>query len=428
MEGEPSESASASHIPVGTEPPVEMDRPIGVERERPIGVERERPIGASRPPSNGGCKSMGLTMGDYVPTTREIEEGTVKVTEVAPPPEQQYVLTEDLPPLEDCEAQLQFAVDHMETRDWAERFDVMHVTRKLVKYQPRCLDCHIARVSKCLVESMGNPRSSIIRESLMLTADLLGCLPLKEFIAEGITWTKLVPALLLKAINDKKFLAVEGTNALEAFSTVCPEGYDVFLKHCDNKNAKLAVMAISTVKSCVLALGDRLREKSWSSPDLGPLTTSAVKATLKGKLADMRSHGKACLDRVIAVAGGWDAFVADYGATISASDMKQLRLIYQPEGEIADEPPLAEAVSKARAAPGSARPRSRFARGAVVAQPEVDMVVTVAAPPRRADVVADACVVVDGDTGAGDTPISRVRRNSTTPRSRRSAEAVVMEF
>ena len=65
-------------------------------------------------------------------------------------------------------------------------------------------------VDKCLVESLKNPRSSVIRESLQLAQDLLSCGSLKGFIKEQFVWAKLVPAMLLKAINDKKFLADQG--------------------------------------------------------------------------------------------------------------------------------------------------------------------------------------------------------------------------
>ena len=50
----------------------------------------------------------------------------------------------------------------------------------------------------------------MIRESLQLAQDLLSCAPLKAFIKERFIWAKLVPAVLLKSINDKKFLAEQG--------------------------------------------------------------------------------------------------------------------------------------------------------------------------------------------------------------------------
>lgn len=418
--------------------PVAAERAIGgAAAERPLGSSRRGPpAGSSASAREHSTGSMGLAMGDYVPTTREIESGAVKVTEVAPPPEQQCILTEDLEDLEDAEAQLQFAVDNMATRNWAERFDVMHVTRKFVKYRPSCLDSHIASIDKCLVESMKNPRSSIIRESLMLTADLFKCPQLKCVIAEGITWTKLVPALLLKSINDKKFLAVEGTNALDAFAETCPEGYRVFLLDCDNRNTKLAAMAMGTVLSCVRALGERLRDLSPRAGEeeapLAPLVTSAVKAMLKGKLADMRAHAKDCLERVIGVAGGWDTFVAVYGPRISSGDMKQLGAVFQAGGSEVEEvvPPVA---AKERFRHPRAPSRQKATEEVVVVMaPRVETASADTEPApcapelQHKPYAEDAVVAADGE--APGSAGNRLRRNSTTPRSRKSSEAVVMEF
>jgi hypothetical protein len=281
-------------------------------------------------------------MGDYVPTTREIESGAVQVAEVQAVKDTDSIETANLQPLENHEEQLQFVVDNFATRNWADRFDVLHISRKLVKFSPESLEPHLVAVGKCLVESMKNPRSSVIRESLQLATDLFGCVGLKDPIKAQFMWAKLAPAILLKAINDKKFLAAEGQSALMAFTKDWAEHYRIFLAECDSRNPKIASVALRTIVECLQHLGDDLKNVEPVGPEaapLQPLVSCSVKAMLKGKLADMREHGKVCLERVIAASGGWSSFESIYGAKIASSDMKQVALQLKPAEEAAPSSP-----------------------------------------------------------------------------------------
>jgi len=385
--------------------------------ERPLGGG-DRPIGAARSrPATSGTDG-GLSMGDYVPTTREIESGAVQVVEVQEVKDTDPIQTADLQAGENTEEQLQFVLENSTTKNWADRFDVLHDTRKLVKYSPECLEPHMCTLEECLVKSLGNPRSSVIRESLQLVTDIFLCASLKTVTKAEFSWTKLVPAILQKAINDKKFLAIEGMNALDAFTKDWPEHYRVFLVESDNRNAKIAAIATRVVAQCVQSLGDGLKDvepEPGNAAPLQKLATCAVKAMLKGKLAELRDHGKGCLECVIKAAGGWDSFKVTYGPKISKGDMKHVALAFGPPEE-------AEDGAEAAPAPGIRGRVRPFSRQRVAqAQSGDTMCETVlAARPVVTQAAADPVVAQD------ETPAAILRQKSSTPRSRRSSDAEVL--
>lgn len=368
-------------------------------------------------------------MGDYVPTTREIESGAVQVTEVVAVKDNSSVPTTELEAVDDEEASLQFAVTNIATKNWEDRFDVMRILRKLLKFCPECIAEHIAAVGTCLVDSIKNPRSSIMCEALMLTADLFTCRPLIGSMADQINWTKLVPVLLQKGINDKKFVAAQGLSALDAFTETTPECYAVFIPECDNRNAKLASMAMRIVDSCASKLGPRLGSVHVGpeSAPLQPLITCAVKAMLKGKLADMRKYGQSCVQRVIETCGGWEKFEATYGQSVSPADMKSLAREFGPKCDDpeADRPETAPTKGKAGPPRMSFQERRKLAAAKKnQAEDQVCVAPMSEAPPMCEDPSTETAV---GDPST-ETAVGRLRKNSTTPRSRKSDEAVVMEF
>lgn len=417
--------------------------------ERPLGGAAERPIGSSRPTtaSNGG--DGGLAFGDHVPTTREIESGAVVVQEVQAVKDTDSVATADLPPLNNVDEDLKFVIDNVKTRNWADRFDILHLARKFVKFSPHSLDEHLEQVGILLIESLKNPRSSLIRESLQLATDLFACAGLKGVIksTEKFPWPKLVPAILLKAMNDKKFLATEGLHALKAFVEGWADSYRLFLGETDNRNAKIAAIALQTVADCVVHLGEALKDMEPVGPEaapLQPLVTAAVKAMLKGKLAGTRDHGKSCLDSAIQASGGWAAFETLYGPKISKPDMKQVKAIFKvaepaqeeectspskPEAATeeaspsalgdwafpAAETPVEGGLSREEAlSVGNANNYSTPKSVSMVVPVEIKPEDINPPVPEAAPVVMEAAVL----TAAG--------MKSTTPRSRRSSDAEVM--
>lgn len=379
-----------------------------------------------------------------MPTTREIESGAVVVQEVQAVKDTDSVATADLTPLENAEENLKFVLANIKTRNWADRFDVLHLSRKFVKSSPQSLQEHLEQVGVLLVESLKNPRSSVIRESLQLATDLFACAELKAAIksTEKFPWPKLVAAILLKAVNDKKFLATEGLHALKAFVEGWASDYRLFLGETDNRNAKIAAIALRTVAECVEFLGDALKDVEPAGPESAPhqpLVTASVKAMLKGKLADMRDQGKSCLGRVIDVSGGWSSFEALYGPKISSADMKQVALALRPAD--AEPAPAEESTSSPAAVSSPPKSVGEWAfehedtqvEGGLSAEEALrvgstnnynarkSVVLSIAADEAPPSVPETAPVL-----GEEVSVTTAVMKKSSTPRSRRSSDAEVM--
>lgn len=185
---------------------------------------------------------------------------------------------------------MQVVTDNMFSKDWNVRFDTLRALRKIVKFEPVALTLLINDVGRCLLECLKNPRSAIIREVCMLAADLLSSNALMDAVCAELNFEKLVPALLLKAINDKKFIREAANYALDTHSGSAPHMFHVYLSSCEHRNPKVASSASSTVSNC-LSNTDHVAEEL-----MGDLTVRMVKVCLHGKLADTRSSGKKCLE------------------------------------------------------------------------------------------------------------------------------------
>jgi len=216
------------------------------------------------------------------------------------------------------------------------------------------------------------------------------------------------------------------------------------LAEAGNRNVKLGSLAFGTVSKCLTTLGEDLQQiqpAKAGSPPLEPLVTEGVKALLKGKLASLRDSAKECLETVIKVTGGFPAFEATYGPKIGQKDMVQLLSLLGLGGEAGGKP-LPGAVPKrpstaktARSSFPAKRPAAAVsgrATGGGFGMMEEENDEEVVIKPKhfkkkeeesneqgkeQADVV----------TVANDA-VGRLRKNSTTPRSRKSADDVMMEF
>lgn len=259
----------------------------------PPRVRREGP-GPERPASRITNTDMGLKYGSYVPTQREIDSGEVVVQEVVAVKKQDHVETEALQLGEgegnDWEAATKEVTDNMFSKDWNVRFDTLRALRILVKFQPVALTQIISDVGKCLQECLKNPRSAILREVCMLTADLLSSTALMDAVCAELTFDKLIPALLLKSINDKKFIRDAAQHALDTHSNAAAHMFHVYLACLEGRNHKICGSAANTVHNCIKNLSEIPEEL------FGDVTVRLVKVCLHGKLAGTRKHGQSCLE------------------------------------------------------------------------------------------------------------------------------------
>lgn len=368
-------------------------------------AQKERMIGAPRVCGAAGEQPKeGLKYGEYVPTQREIDSGAYVVQEVVAVVRAEGVLTESLEPLEDWDAALKEVTATLFTKDWNLRFDTLHCARKLIKYQPTLVTELIADIGKCLLECLRNPRSSILREACMLSADLLTSAELMEVVCERICFDKLVPVLLLKSISDKKFIREASRDALHSHAHHAPHMFVVYISSSEHKNSKVAASAAHIVALCL----ERL-----CAPDgpgivdqLPEVVRRMATVCLHSKLAETRKSGRRCLD-YLEQSCGVEALQELLVAQCSSHDAEAVRRLLHPEEVAAEASNTSLAELRAHASPTSS--------------------------PKSADRGAGG---LDGPHEGVNDPFGEVivetvetrARRGSTPRERRSSEEVLQMF
>jgi len=258
----------------------------------------------------------GLSQSGYVPTTREIASGAVVVAEVEAVKDTDPVATQALPsPAEPVSETLSAALASLETRRWEERFDAVRNLRQCLRHDPALVELHLPLCAKGVVDSLKNPRSSVIRESLTLLQDLWACPEILPRRWESVDWAKLAYAVLHKGINDKKFLADEGRAALDAFCSSCSSLYRFFVPETGSPNTRIAALAWETVRRCLEGMGTEDLRRVEAS-----LVQAAGQASSKGKLAAIRDDAKRCVQLLVAAAEGWEPFQAAYSSQLTEQE------------------------------------------------------------------------------------------------------------
>eukprot|EP00658_Telonema_sp_P-2_P024493 TRINITY_DN19844_c0_g2_i2.p1 TRINITY_DN19844_c0_g2~~TRINITY_DN19844_c0_g2_i2.p1 ORF type:complete len:371 (+),score=84.75 TRINITY_DN19844_c0_g2_i2:436-1548(+) len=364
--------------------------------EQPEQNQHQEPPPAPSPAGAAAEAQSGLKYSSYVPTRREIESGEYVVQEVVAVVRAEGVETSQLEPLEDWEAAVQDVSQNLFTRDWSSRFDILHSTRKLVKFDPSRVAVLVADIGKCLQECLKNPRSSILREACMLSGDLLTCTELTAVVTKDVAFDKLIPALLLKSISDKKFIRDQAVAALHSHARAVPHLYQVYHGSCEHKNSKIAASASHIVSICLELLCEDNSHQELLPDDAAEMACRMARVYLHGKLADTRKSGKRCLELLGAKLSP-EVVHQQIAAGCTVSDTEAVRRLLYPEQQ-ADQEPVNNTSS--------------FKEFIQSASP--------ASSPKSSGNPSEPVLVME-------TESTRARRNST-PRERKSSEDVLQLF
>eukprot|EP00656_Telonema_subtile_P004465 TRINITY_DN12033_c0_g1_i1.p1 TRINITY_DN12033_c0_g1~~TRINITY_DN12033_c0_g1_i1.p1 ORF type:complete len:387 (-),score=69.49 TRINITY_DN12033_c0_g1_i1:190-1350(-) len=361
---------------------------------------RERVIGEQRACGAAAEQSKGLKYGAYVPTQREIDSGEYVVQEVVAIARAEGVETEHLEPLEDWDAAVKEVSTTLFTKDWNLRFDILHCARKVIKYQPARITELIADIGKCLLECLKNPRSSILREACMLSADLLTSAELMSAVCDRLSFDKLVPVLLLKSISDKKFIRDASLDALHSHANSAPQMFKEYLVSTEHKNSKVAGSAAHVVTLCLELLCTP--EGAGLDEHFTDVANRMVRVCLHAKLADTRKSGKRCLELLEQKAGG-DVLREQLAAQCSPHDVEAVHRLLHPEDVVVEPCNTTLADLIANSSPSSS--------------------------PKHSPVGAQG--VQDVNDPFGDVVVETVEtraRRGSTPRERRTSEEVLQMF
>ncbi|KAJ6351717.1 hypothetical protein OIU78_007589 [Salix suchowensis] len=160
---------------------------------RPI-VDNALPVAPERPKKHLQVVS--------VPLQKQSEVGVNDENKAPLPPSNSpidYISSDNLKPISDPESKIQGLIERLDSKDWTNVCESLNNIRRFALY--------------LVVKSMKNPRSALIKTSIMASSDIFYAFGdhLLDSISDAFD-----NLLLLKASQDKKFVCEEADKALNA--------------------------------------------------------------------------------------------------------------------------------------------------------------------------------------------------------------------
>lgn len=198
-----------------------------------------------------------------VPTKKQCDSAAVNDENRAPQPIKaeaaiDYISSEDLKPIPDPETSIQSLVEGLESKDWNKVFDSLNNARRFAIHHSSLLLPNVEKVMLVLVKAMKNPRSALIKTSIMASSDIFnafGCELIHSSTSDA--FNQLLLQLLLKASQDKRFVCEEADRALKAMVEVITpisllNKLQVYISHA---NPRIRAKAAMSISYCVSKMG-----------------------------------------------------------------------------------------------------------------------------------------------------------------------------
>ncbi|XP_077243325.1 ARM repeat superfamily protein [Tasmannia lanceolata] len=165
-----------------------------------------------------------------------------------------YIASEDLKALTDPKGKIQDLLEELDSKDWTKVCHALNDARRLALHHSSLLLPILDNVMLVLVKAMKNPRSALIKTSVMASTDMFrtfGHLLLSSPSSDA--FNHLLVQLLLKASQDKKFVCEEAEKALLAMSEFVPPVslLQKLQSHVKHSNLKVRAKAAVSISHCV---------------------------------------------------------------------------------------------------------------------------------------------------------------------------------
>ncbi|KAF9604933.1 hypothetical protein IFM89_011300 [Coptis chinensis] len=169
-----------------------------------------------------------------------------------------YVLSEDLEAITDPEIKIQSLMEGLESKDWTKVCESLNDTRRFSLYHSTLLLPTLDKVMVIIVKAMKNPRSALIKTSIMTASDIFksyGHGLLESSTSEA--FDQLLLQLLLKASQDKRFVCEEAEKSLLVMVECMPSlalvsKLRAFVSHT---NPRVRAKAAVSFAHCVSKMG-----------------------------------------------------------------------------------------------------------------------------------------------------------------------------
>uniref|UniRef100_A0A6M2EUD1 TOG domain-containing protein n=1 Tax=Populus davidiana TaxID=266767 RepID=A0A6M2EUD1_9ROSI len=175
-------------------------------------IDNSLPIAPERPKKHVKVVS--------VPIQKQSEVGVNDENKAPLPPSTDstidYISSDDLKPISDPESKIQGLIERLDSKDWTKVCESLNNARRFALYHSSLLLPFLEKVMSVVVKAMKNPRSALIKTSIMASSDIFYAFGDQLLDSTSDAFDSLLLQLLLKASQDKKFVCEEADRALNA--------------------------------------------------------------------------------------------------------------------------------------------------------------------------------------------------------------------
>ncbi|KAA0049497.1 hypothetical protein IC582_012840 [Cucumis melo] len=167
-----------------------------------------------------------------------------------------YVSSENLKPLTDPDSNN--FIEGLDSKDWVKVCETLNNARRLAIFHSDLLLPSLEKVMVVLMKSMKNPRSALIKTSIMASADIFNAFGDRLLdTSTSNAFDQLLLQLLLKASQDKKFVCEEADKALKALvQSMTPLPLLQKLRpYVSHSNLRVRAKAAIPISNCVSKMG-----------------------------------------------------------------------------------------------------------------------------------------------------------------------------
>ncbi|KAI3692384.1 hypothetical protein L6452_32198 [Arctium lappa] len=165
-----------------------------------------------------------------------------------------YISSENLNPISDPNLKFQGLIEGLESKDWLKICDSLNDVRRFALYHSTLLLPILEKVLLILVKAMKNPRSALIKTSIMASSDLFksyGDKLLESTTSDAVD--HMILQLLLKASQDKRFVCEEAERSLNTMvgSTTPIPLLQKLKGYVSHGNMRVRAKAAVSISHCV---------------------------------------------------------------------------------------------------------------------------------------------------------------------------------
>ncbi|CAI0467445.1 unnamed protein product [Linum tenue] len=237
-----------------------------------------------------------------------------------------YVPSEQLVAIDDPESEIQRMVEGLDSKDWIMLCASLNKARQFAIFHSVLLLPNLEKAMSVVVKSMKNPRSALIKTSIMASSDIFSAYGDKLLDSTTDAFDSLLLQLLLKASQDKKFVCEEADRALGAMvKSMTPLPLLQKLKgYGSHHNLRVRAKAAVSISTAVSKMGmEEMKEFGFV-----PLAEMAIRL-LNDKLPEAREAARNIVVSVYEVYTRdeeqkqeiWQSFCESYLAPVHAQSL-----------------------------------------------------------------------------------------------------------